>query len=315
VYRDKKIALVIPAYNEERLIRPTLEAVPSLVDAVYVVDDASQDQTCQIVRDYSRDNDPRVELIPHESNQGVGQAIITGYQRSSDEGFDIAVVVGGDNQMPLEQVADLLDPLIDGGVDYTKGNRFLMPEVGLEDMPWTRFVPNAIISLLTKVASGYYKIFDVVDGYTAITKRAIDLVDWNLAWKGYGYPMDFLVRLNAYGLKVRDVPRRAIYLAGERQSQIKGGRYAMRVAPMLIRDFFWRLFTRYLVRDFHPLLFFFLFGLIFVPIGVGFGGYLVYQQWTGVGVSGPQSVVCSLLIIMGIQFLLFAMLYDMQESE
>ena len=191
----------------------------------------------------------------------------------------------------------------------------LMPDEAADDMPKTRFFGNALLSIMTKMASGYYKIFDVVDGYTAITRRAINLVNWDKAWKGYGYPMDFLVRLNAYGLKVRDVPRRAIYLEGERQSQIKGFPYAVRVAPMLVRGFFWRLFTRYLVRDFHPLFFFYLFGLILVPLGVLYGGYLIYLQWSGQGVSGPRSVVCALMIIMGIQFQLFAMLYDMQESE
>ena len=314
MHRGKKIALVIPAHNEERLIGPTLDAVPETIDQVYVIDDGSTDQTRQIVARYAR-ADPRVELLEHGENRGVGQAIITGYERSSQDGHDIAVVVGGDNQMPLNQVEDLLDPLIDGQADYTKGNRFLMADTGLEDMPWTRMIGNALISIMTKMASGYFKIFDVVDGFTAITRRAIDLIDWGKAWKGYGYPMDFLVRLNAYGFKVKDVPRRAIYLEGERQSQIKGFRYALRVAPMLVRDFFWRLFVRYLVRDFHPLFFFYLFGLILFPLGVLYGGYLVYQQWIGEGVSGPRSVVCALMIIMGIQFQLFAMLYDMQESE
>lgn len=314
MYGDKKIGLAIPARNEERLIGPTLEAVPDLVDRIYVVDDGSTDDMASAVRRYAA-RDPRVELIQHEVNQGVGQAIITGYRRASEEGCDFVVVTGGDNQMPMEQIPELLDPLVAGEVDYTKGNRFLMPDDGLEDMPWTRMVPNALISIMTKVASGYYKIFDVVDGFTAITRRAIDLVDWDEAWKGYGYPMDFLVRLNAYGLKVRDVPRRAIYLQGERQSQIKGLRYFLKVAPMLVRGFFWRLFTRYLVRDFHPLFFFYFFGLLFLPLGVVFGCYLVYAQWTGAGVSGPRAVVCSMLIIMGIQFLLFAILYDMQESE
>lgn len=215
----------------------------------------------------------------------------------------------------MEQIPALLDPLIDGKADYSKGNRFLMPDDGLDDMPWSRMLPNAMISFMTKMASGYYKIFDVVDGFTAITRRAIDLVDWDSAWKGYGYPMDFLVRLNAYGLRVVDVPRRAIYLEGERQSQIKGLRYALKVTPMLIRDFFWRILFRYLVRDFHPLLFFYLFGLLFLPIGVVFGGYLVYQQVEGVGVSGPRAVVCALMVLMGLQFLLFAMLYDMEESK
>jgi glycosyltransferase involved in cell wall biosynthesis len=314
VYKDKKISLVIPAHNEERLIGPTLEGVPETIDRVYVIDDASQDSTCEVVEKYAL-IDPRIELIRHEVNKGVGAAIITGYQRSSADGYDIAVVVGGDNQMPLEVVEELLEPVASGEVDYTKGNRFLMPQVGLDGMPWTRFIGNALISIMTKMASGYYKIYDVVDGYTAISKRAIDLVDWGKAWKGYGYPMDFLVRLNAYGLKVKDIPRRAIYLEGERQSQIKGVNYALRVTPMMVRGFFWRLLSKYLVRDFHPLLFFYIFGLLLLPLGVLYGGFLVYQQFTGEGVTGPRSVVCALMIIMGIQFLLFAMLYDMQESE
>lgn len=314
MYKDKKISLVIPAHNEERLIGPTLEGVPETIDRVYVIDDASQDSTCEVVEKYAL-IDPRIELIRHEVNKGVGAAIITGYQRSSADGYDIAVVVGGDNQMPLEVVEELLEPVASGEVDYTKGNRFLMPQVGLDGMPWTRFIGNALISIMTKMASGYYKIYDVVDGYTAISKRAIDLVDWGKAWKGYGYPMDFLVRLNAYGLKVKDIPRRAIYLEGERQSQIKGVNYALRVTPMMVRGFFWRLLSKYLVRDFHPLLFFYIFGLLLLPLGVLYGGFLVYQQFTGEGVTGPRSVVCALMIIMGIQFLLFAMLYDMQESE
>ena len=314
MHRGKRIALTIPAHNEERLIGPTLEGVPETVDRIYVVDDGSTDETQSIVRKYAA-VDPRIELLVHEGNKGVGQAIITGYLRSSVDDYDITVVVGGDDQMPLEQVEELIDPIIDGQVDYTKGNRFLMPDEGLEDMPLKRFFGNALISIMTKMASGYYKIYDVVDGYTAISKRAIDLIDWSKAWKGYGYPMDFLVRLNAYGLKVKDIPRRAIYLEGESQSQIKGFPYALKVAPMLVRDFFWRLFIKYLVRDFHPLFFFYIFGLTLFPIGVIYGGYLVYQQWIGEGVTGPRSVVCALMIIMGIQFQLFAMLYDMQESE
>lgn len=314
MYKDNKISLVIPAHNEERLIGPTLEGVPETIDRVYVIDDASRDNTCEVVEKYAS-IDPRIELIRHEVNKGVGAAIITGYQRSSADGYDIAVVVGGDNQMPLEVVEELLEPVASGEVDYTKGNRFLMPQVGLDGMPWTRFIGNALISIMTKMASGYYKIYDVVDGYTAISKRAIDMIDWGRAWKGYGYPMDFLVRLNAYGLKVKDVPRRAIYLEGERQSQIKGVDYALRVTPMMVRGFFWRLLSKYLIRDFHPLLFFYIFGLLLLPLGVLYGGFLVYQQFTGEGVTGPRSVVCALMIIMGIQFLLFAMLYDMQESE
>ena len=260
MYRNQKIGLSIPAYNEERLIGPKLDSIPDFVDVVYVVNDCSQDDTAKIIGERAV-NDPRIVLVSHEQNQGVGQAIITGYLRASESGCDICVVTGGDHQMPMEQIPQLLDPIVDGAADYSKGNRFLMPDDGLEDMPMTRMLPNAMISFMTKMASGYYKIFDVVDGFTAISKRAIDLVDWDIAWKGYGYPMDFLVRMNAYGLRVVDVPRRAIYLEGERQSQIKGFPYLVKVSGMLVRDFFWRLFTRYLIRDFHPLFFFYFFFL------------------------------------------------------
>lgn len=314
MYRNKKIGLTIPAYNEERLIGPTLDSIPDIVDVVYVVNDCSPDDTAKVVRERA-EKDPRILLVEHEKNQGVGQAIITGYLLASEAVCDICVVTGGDHQMPMEQIPALLDPIVDGEVDYTKGNRFLMPDESLDDMPMARLLPNALISFMTKMASGFYKIFDVVDGFTAISKHAIDLIDWDIAWKGYGYPMDFLVRINAYGLRCRDIPRRTIYLEGERQSQIKGLPYALRVAPMLARDFFWRLFTRYLIRDFHPLFFFYLFGLLFLPLGVIFGCFLIYQQYAGIGVSGPRAVVCALMIMMGIQFLLFAMLYDMEESK
>jgi glycosyltransferase involved in cell wall biosynthesis len=317
MYRGKKIALVIPAHNEQKLILPTLDATPAFVDRVYVIDDASQDRTSDLVRERAQ-NDPRVVLIRHATNQGPGGAIITGYQRALADDCDIAVVIGGDNQMPLDQMPDFLDPLVNGAADYTKGNRFMRRQFAIADiptaMPKTRLIGNALISALTKIASGYYKLVDVVDGYTAINRDALETIDWNKAWRGYGYPMDFLIRLNAYGLRVKDIPRRAIYLPGERQSQIKGLRYALRVSPMLLRGFFWRLWTKYILFDFHPLVFFYFAGMILLPLGFAMGLWLIYEQIIGVGVSGPRAVLDALLLIMGAQFLLFAMLFDMQES-
>jgi len=310
MYKDKRISLVIPAYREERLIRPTLENVPSLIDKIFVVDDKSPDNQNEVILDCAK-KDPRIVLLKHEKNQGPGGAIITGYLKSLEEDFDIAVVVGGDYQMPLEQVTDFLDPLINGEADYTKGNRFLIEGNVFEEMPKIRQFGNAIISLITKIASGYYRIYDVVDGYTAITKHAMRMIDWKKAWKRYGYPMDFLIRLNAYGLRVKDIPRRAIYLKGERQSQIKGFSYALKVSPMLIRGFFWRLFKRYLLRDFHPLLIFYLSGIIFFPLGIIWGVILLSKQFTGFGVSGPQATLSALMLIVGFFSISFAMFMDM----
>ena len=317
MYRGKRIALVIPAYNESRLIGPTLAATPELVDRVIVVDDASTDDMGRVVREHA-ERDARIELVRHDTNRGPGAGIITGYKRVVADGFDVAVVVGGDNQMPLDQMTRLLDPIVDGRADYTKGNRFMrggslamMPS----DMPMTRVIGNMIITMLTKVASGYYKVADVVEGYTAIGRDALEQVDWDRAWPGYGYPMDFLIRLNAHGLRVLDVPRRAIYLPGERQSQIKGVRYALRVSPMLLRGFFWRLWTKNVLWDFHPLVFFYFFGMALLTGGTAYGGFLVWEQIAGLGVSGPRAVLAALLIITGLQFLLFGMLFDMQEGD
>ena len=225
--------------------------------------------------------DSRIELIKHKKNLGPGGAIITGYLQSSKDNYDISVVIGGDFQMPLEEVSNLLDPIVNDHADYTKGNRFLLSKLTqtLERMPKTRLFGNWIITALTKVASGYYKIMDVVDGYTAISKKAIDIIDWSKAWGRYGYPMDFLIRLNAYGLKTKDVPRTAIYLEGERQSQIKGLSYALRVSPMILKGFLWRLKFKYLYLDFHPLVLFYYLSFILLPLGVVGGIYLIFKEF------------------------------------
>jgi len=317
MYRNKKVSLVIPAYNEEKLIQRTLENIPTLIDRIYVVDDCSPDNQNTVITNCAQ-KDPRIALIKHSLNQGPGGAIITGYLQSSREGYDLAVVVGGDFQMNLNEVSSFLDPLIDGKADYAKGNRFLLNR--LEDtiakMPRLRLFANWLITALTKMASGYYKVMDVVDGYTAITKRAIDVIDWGKAWKRYGYPMDFLIRLNAYCFKVVDIPRTAIYLPGEKQSQIRGLQYFLRVSPMLLRGFLWRLKFKYIFLDFHPLVFFYFFGFLLAPAGFFFGLYLVYKNFfLNLDVTGPQAVFCALMLTSGFQFLLFAMLFDMEEGK
>ncbi|MBF0239903.1 MAG: glycosyltransferase family 2 protein [SAR324 cluster bacterium] len=318
MYRDKKVSLVIPAYNEQKLIKPTLENIPDIIDRIYVVDDCSPDNQNQVIEECAK-TDSRIILLKHTENQGPGGAIITGYLQSSQDNYDIAVVIGGDFQMPMDEVTKFLDPIIDGKVDYTKGNRFLLSHLDdtLEKMPKIRLFGNIMITAVTKIASGYYKIMDVVDGYTAISKTAIDTINWKLAWKRYGYPMDFLIRLNAYGFKITDVPRTSIYLPGERQSQIKGVQYAMKVTPMLIKHFLWRLKFKYLYLSFHPLVFFYYLSFLLLPAGVISGGYLVFDRLflSGDAVTGPRSVLVALMLLVGIQSFLFAMLFDMQESN
>lgn len=318
MYREKRIALVIPAYNEEKLIRSTLQAVPPFIDRVYVVDDLSPDRQNEVILQCA-ETDPRITLLKHSVNQGPGGAIITGYLKASQENYDITLVVGGDNQMPLQEAPKFLDPIIDNRADYTKGNRFLLSQLDdtLAKMPKIRLIGNWMITMLTKMASGYYKIMDFVDGYTAISREAIDLIDWGKAWKKYGYPMDFLIRMNAYSLRVMDIPRTAIYLPGERQSQIKGFRYFLSVSPMLIRGFFWRLKFKYLYRDFHPLFLFYFFGLLSLLVGGGFGLFMLVDKlfFSGSNVTGPRAVLSALFILSGMQLVLFAMFFDMEQGK
>lgn len=317
-YRSHIIGLVIPAYNEAKLLPATLAGVPPFIDFIYVVDDCSPDNQVEVVKSLIL-GDPRIRLLQHSANQGPGQAVITGYSAALKAGCDAILVVGGDNQMLLTEAERFLDPIIEGRADYAKGNRFLLSQLDdtLQKMPKIRLFGNILITAAAKIASGYYKTMDFVDGYTAIGREAVQIIDWSRAWKEYGYPIDFLIRMNAYNLVCVDVPRTAVYLPGERQSQIKGLRYFLRVTPMMIRGFLWRISFKYIYRDFHPLVLFLVLGLVFFPLGVGLGAYMFISKifLDGTAVTGARAVLSALLILSSMQFLLFAMLFDMEHGQ
>ena len=205
MYLNKTIAVVVPAYNEEKLIGRVIETMPALVDRIIVVDDCSRDSTAAIVEQY-REHDPeRIVLVRHALNEGVGGAIASGYMWARDHDVDIAVVMAGDAQMDPADLPALLEPVASGAVDYAKGNRLFTGEAW-QLMPRTRYLGNSALSLMTKIASGYWHVADSQTGYTAINRRALATIDWTRTWKRYGQPNDLLVRLNIYSFKVRDVP-------------------------------------------------------------------------------------------------------------
>jgi glycosyltransferase involved in cell wall biosynthesis len=249
MYRGHTSAVVIPAYNEEGFVADTIASVPPFVDRVYVVDDGSTDGTWAEI-EAAADGTERVVAIQHEQNRGVGGAIKTGYQRAREEGVELTTVMGGDGQMEPEMLGDLFDPIVDDDADYTKGNRFL-GRTGYGSMPTHRFVGNAILGALTKVASGYWTSGDPQSGYTAISLHALETADIDSMYEFYGYCNDLLVKLNVAGLRVVDVPRPITY--GDEESHIRYRTYVPRVSLMLLRNFLWRLRTNYLLYDFHPL--------------------------------------------------------------
>ena len=205
MYRQLRVGVVIPAFNERRAIAQTVATTPDFVDAVIVVDDASSDDTAARARARAD-----VHVVSHTENRGVGGAIATGYRRALELGVDVAVVMAGDGQMDPRDLPALLDPIAAGLADYVKGNRFLHPEIW-KAMPPSRIVGNALLSAATRVTSGYRHVFDSQCGYTAISRAALAKVDLDELWQRYGYPNDLLSRLNVAGVRVADVAVRPIY--------------------------------------------------------------------------------------------------------
>lgn len=200
--------MVIPAYNEEEAVRFTVRSVPDFVDMVLVVDDASGDQTSRQAMHSKRRN---LEVLRHATNRGVGAAIATGYERALHLGADVAVVMAGDGQMDPADMPGLLAPIAEGRADYVKGNRLTKLRAAWKVMPPARFFGNLALSLITRGTSGYWHIFDSQCGYTAATRRALEIIDPKQMFPRYGYPNDLLARLNAAGLRVADIPVRPIY--------------------------------------------------------------------------------------------------------
>ncbi len=201
----RRIAVVVPAYEEARLVARTLRGIPACVDAVVVVDDGSRDDTAARARGVG---DPRVSVIVHRRNRGVGAAIATGYRAAFADGADVAVVMGADGQMHPDDLARVAGPVARGEADYVKGNR--LEHEGLVVMPLVRRVGNAVFSALTRAATG----LDVTDsqcGYTALSRSAAARLDLARLWPRYGYPNDLLARCARAGLRVRDVPVRPVY--------------------------------------------------------------------------------------------------------
>ncbi len=205
MYRELSVAVVIPAFNEERAIDRAIATVPDFVDHVVVVDDASRDATFARASDHKR-----VEVVRHPRNKGVGAAIVSGYRRVLAQQLDVAVVMAGDGQMYPRDLPALLDPIADGRADYAKGNRFKHSDVW-RSMPATRIIGNVVLSAATKLSSGYWHVFDSQCGYTAITREALESIALDRVFPRYGYPNDVLARLHVAKLRVVDVPVRPVY--------------------------------------------------------------------------------------------------------
>lgn len=314
MYKGKRVGVVVPAYNEEKLIGRVIETMPDFVDRVYVVDDCSTDGTCEEVTRRQREGarGGNLELIRHEVNQGVGGAIVTGYEKALDDGMDVMAVMAGDAQMDPADLPNVIEAVVTDAADYVKGNRFFSGKAW-ETIPRHRYLGNALLSLLTKIASGYWHIADSQTGYTAISRRALQTLPLGKLYRRYGYPNHLLVMLNVYGCRTMDVPIEPVYPA-EQVSGIKLHRVIPRMALLILTQFLWRLKEKYVIRDFHPLLFFYALGagLLFACLPL-----MVRLCWV-LYATGSVPVINSLALmfagIVGLQSVFFAMLFDMQYN-
>jgi glycosyltransferase involved in cell wall biosynthesis len=311
VVEGKRVAVVVPAYDEALLVAETIRGIPDFVDLVVVVDDCSADDTAEQAR---ATGDQRLEVLRHEENRGVGAAIATGYARCRDLGVDVTCVMAADNQMDPDELASLVGPVARGEVEYAKANRLVSGEAWTL-IPRSRYLGNAVLSLLTKIASGYWHVADSQAGYTAVSITALRRLDLDRLYRGYGFPNDMLVHLNIQNARVRDVPSRPIYGVGER-SGIRIRRVAPRIAWLLFKGFWWRMLQKYVIRDFHPLVFFYALGGLMTVVGLVLGVIVACSRiFWGNEITTATVVLVALLLVSGTQFTLFAMWFDQEANK
>lgn len=281
-------------------------SVESMTDSDDSVRTALADRASEIVLQ------GRVVSIQHRSNEGAGGAIKTGYLAALVDGVDAVATIDGDGQMDPEVLSDLVDPIVDEQIDYTKGNRLLHREYRSE-MPTLRLVGNFILTFLTKIASGYWRVMDPQNGYTVISRRALQSVDVTEMYEGYGYCNELLIKLNVADTRIADVPTDVEY--SDEESHIRYSSYVPRVSTLLLRGFLWRLKFKHLVLDFHPLVFFYVLGAGFTGVGAISGIYSLWHLLGSGSVGVMDGVLSPLCLLVGVSFLLVAMVLDRQVND
>ena len=358
---NKTVAVVVPAYNEEKQIGQVLETIPAFVDRIIVVNDCSKDNTAKVVLDYicrqkqthnisyintisntenkynraehilkeSRKEElekfipaeiangnpetDRVILINNLKNGGVGAAIARGYKWCLDNNIACSAVMAGDGQMDPDELESICLPVINEGIDYAKGNRLIHGSAKMI-IPKTRFIGNSVLSILTKISSGYWHVSDTQTGYTAISANALSAIRLSGIYKRYGMPNDMLVKLNIAFCTIKEVKIKPVYNIGE-LSKMNVTIVIPRISWLLFKSFFKRLWIKYLFRDFHPLFLLYHFALILGIFTIPYAIKIISLVLTGDVVSPATMLAFFFLFTSSFQSLLFAMWMDIQDNE
>ena len=308
MYRDHKIAISIPAYNEEKLIARTIQTLPEWVDLAVVVDDASTDRTSEVVREL---NDPRVILLRNEESQGIGYTVIRGYKRAMEEGADILCLMAGDAQCDPAYLHSLIDAVLNGECEYAKANRFFHRE-DLKAMPAFRRFGNVVMSIVTKFATGYYSMSDSQNSYSAARAETLKRVDLDDISPRYEFENSQWLHFSLANVKIKDIPVPAVY--GEEESTIPMVSFVSRALRVMFRGFFRRIWEKYVLYSFHPIALFLFFGSIMLLWSLVFGSWVAIDSLGDETASTGTVMLVVLPFLMGFQLVLSAIVLDIQAE-
>jgi dolichol-phosphate mannosyltransferase len=301
------VAVVVPCYRVQAYILDVLAAIPPVVSWVFCVDDACPEGSGAFIEQHV--HDPRVAVLRHQTNRGVGGAVMTGYRAALQQHADIVVKIDGDGQMDPGLIPHFIQPILAGTADYTKGNRFYHPH-SVRSMPWARLCGNAVLSFMTKLSSGYWHIFDPTNCYTAIHRAVLLQLPLEQISERYFFESDMLFRLNTLRAVVVDVPMEAVYTHASSNLSI------VRVFPSFVaghlRNTLKRILYNYFLRDFHLASLEWILGVLLLSFGTVFG----VIEWglsasRGTPASAGTVMLSALPIMVGLQMLLSAFNYDM----
>lgn len=309
MYKKKKVMIVTPAYNEARHIDKVIKGVPNYVDKIIIVNDASTDNTEEVIK---KNVTSKVVYLKNKKNLGAGGSVTNAINKAKQLGADITVTMAGDNQMDPKYLPDLLDPICDEGYDYTKGNRFYSKE-GLKGMPKYRVWGSILLTFMTRLSSGYWRMFDAQNGYYAIGPRVLKTIDFNSLTKGFPYENDLLINLNILSMHIKDIPIPARY--GDETSYMKMWKIIPSFSFFLMKGFFRRLYKKYILRGVHPIALFFFSGSVLFTWGLVFG----ILAWRNSALTKTPATAGTVMLsvvplLMGFEMLLWSLVLDIQEE-
>jgi len=303
-----RIVVVIPAYNESQHIAGVIASIPPEVASVIVVDDASRDRTVDVIRQIG---DPRVTLIQHDSNRGVGGAVCSGYKRALALGADIVVKVDGDGQMDPSRIGDLIAPILHHRADYAKGARFFKARE-LRRMPIARLIGNLGLSFITKLASGYWNVMDPANGFTAIHRQALEQLSLDTLSRGFFFETDMIIHLYYMQAVIADVQMPAYY--GDEQSALSPLKALFTFPGKLTGAFIRRILWRYFIHDFTACSLFIVVGLSLFLGGISFGAITWIHNSIRHLITPTGTVMLAVVpLLLGFQLLLQAVVLDIQN--